>query len=58
MCKFLTFFVFFAFFMAGVTVACGWLGKIDLVETLVLTGSYFGGAFLLMWERDCLECVD
>ena len=32
--KFLTFFVFFAFFMAGVTTACGWFGKIDLVETI------------------------
>ena len=56
--KFLTFFMFFAFFMAGVTVACGWFGKIDLVETLVLTGSYLGGAFLIDWEIHNLECVD
>lgn len=50
--KILAFWMFFAFFMAGVTTACGWFGKIDLVETIVLNLSYIGGAFLLMWEMD------
>jgi hypothetical protein len=50
--KILAFWMFFAFFMAGVTTTCGWFGKIDLVETIVLNLSYIGGAFLLMWEMD------
>ena len=55
--KFLTFFVFFAFFMAGVSVGLGWAGEIELVETLVFTGTFIGLAFLIDWEIRRFECM-
>jgi hypothetical protein len=56
--SFMTFVMFLSFLMAGVTVACGWFGLIDLVETLVLTGSFVGMAFLIDWEIHNFECMD
>jgi hypothetical protein len=56
--KFMTFVMFLSFLMAGVSVALGWFGKIELVETLVFTGVFIGLAFLIDWEIRHFECMD
>ena len=40
--KLMTFVMFLSFLMAGVSVALGWFGKIELVETLVLPARLLG----------------
>jgi hypothetical protein len=56
--SFMTFAMFLSFLMAGVTTACGWFGAIDLTETVVLTLSFVGMAFIILWEIDHFECMD
>lgn len=56
--KFMVFLALLCSFMAGVSVGLGLTGELDLAETLVFTGAFFGLIFLIDWEIRHFECMD